>query len=177
MYSFLINKMILSTKFVNNIIILRFEFWKIISWILLVRALCVLHNIDRCLYRFCVSAGRGLSRSMFVPRLARWVTTQPRCGGSRRKSADHRVGHAALATASRFARTILTTSRLRDHAAPRPRNQALVVPIGPDARLQGSPAQNNGAMDSSRARSFCGRSGDHLQPGTGLLHVRSTGSC
>lgn len=125
---------------------------------------------------FCVSAGCGLPGSLFVPRLARRVTTQPRGGGSRRTGPDHRFRYATLAAAGWPALTVRTTSRVCDHAAPGPGNQAHLVPTGPDARLQGAPAQNDGAVDGSRACSLGRGSGDHLQPGAGQRRARPTSS-
>jgi len=110
--------------------------------------------------------GRGLPGSVFVPRLARRVATEPRGGGPRRTGADHRVGHVAVAAAGCDNRPVLrvAASRLRDHAASRARHQTHVVAAGPDRGLQRPSARDNGPVHRPRAGRLRRRPGHHLQP-------------
>lgn len=108
-----------------------------------------------------VSAGCRLRGSVFVSRLARRIATEPRGRGPRRTGPDHQWGHAALATARR--RPAVAASRVRDHAASWARHQAHVGTTGPDARLHGAPAQNDGSVHGSRAGRVGRGPDDHLQ--------------
>lgn len=113
---------------------------------------------------FC--AGCRLSGSVFVPRLARRVATQSRGGGPWRTGTDHRCGHAAVAAARGPAVTVVATSRVRDHEAPGAGHQAHLVATGPDAGLQGAPAQNYSPVHGSRFGRVGRGLGDYLQPRT-----------
>lgn len=106
-----------------------------------------------------------MPRSLFVPRLARRVATEPRGGGPRRTGTDHRVGHASVAATDRTVVDV-AASRLRDHAAPRSGHQAHVVAARPDAGLQGPSAENDGPVHGPRAGRLGRGSRHHLQSGT-----------